>query len=335
MTAVGWAWGEFTLCALAIGLAGPVLTRNSEFIARATGLSRSWVGLVLLATATSLPELFTGISSVTVADAPNIAVGDVLGSCVFNLAMLVMLDAMSREEPIYRRIEQGHLLTAGFGIILVAFVGSLVLFGRNGNNIRLLHVSGYTPGIVILYFIAVRAAFVYERRVRVAAPEQVEAVVALRPAIRRYLAAACVVAAAGAWLPFAGVTLAEGMGWHKTFVGTLFVAGATSLPEFVVGVTALRLGAVDLAIGNLLGSNLFDMLILAVDDVAYVKGPLFNQISVAHAVSAFAAIAMYGIFIVAVLYRSERRLKGTIGWASIGLITVYLLASVLNYLSEH
>lgn len=85
-------------------------------IARLTGLSRSWIGLVLLATATSLPELFTGVSAVTVANAPNIAVGDALGSCIFNLAMLVVLDVMSRDEPMYRRIDQGHIMTAGSGL---------------------------------------------------------------------------------------------------------------------------------------------------------------------------------------------------------------------------
>lgn len=69
-------WLKFALCLAAIGLAGPALIRNGEIISRLTGLSRSWIGLVLIATATSLPELYTGLSSVAVADAPNIAVGD-------------------------------------------------------------------------------------------------------------------------------------------------------------------------------------------------------------------------------------------------------------------
>src|SRR5512139_2765549 len=117
MTAVILPWLKFALCAALIGIAGPVLTRYADIIARLTGLSRTWIGLLLLAIATSLPELFTGISSVAVADAPNIAVGDALGSCVFNLAMLVLLDASSPDEPVYRRIDQGHVLAAGFGVI--------------------------------------------------------------------------------------------------------------------------------------------------------------------------------------------------------------------------
>jgi cation:H+ antiporter len=336
MTATILPWLKFAACAALIGLAGPVLTYYGDVIARLTGLSRSWIGLVLLATATSLPELFTGISAVTVAAAPNIAVGDALGSCVFNLVMLVVLDALSREEPVYRRIDQGHILTAGFGVILIGFAGALLLLGREDLNLRFGHVSVYTPFIIVLYFVAMRAAFVYQRRTQpvpqIIAPDQK---ITLRMALGRYAAAAFVVVVAGTWLPFVGLELADAMGWRTTFVGTLFVAGATSLPELVVTVSALRLGAVDMAIANLLGSNLFDVLILAIDDLAYIRGPLLASVSPTHAVSAFAAVIMSGIFIVAVLYRPETRFRGTIGWVSLSLLVVYLLSSYAIYLHGH
>lgn len=73
MTATILPWLKFAVCAALIGAAGPVLTHYGDVIARLTGLSRTWIGLVLLATATSLPELFTGISAVTVAAIPAIA----------------------------------------------------------------------------------------------------------------------------------------------------------------------------------------------------------------------------------------------------------------------
>jgi cation:H+ antiporter len=176
---------------LFIGLAGPVLTRYADVIARLTGLSRSWIGLVMLASATSLPELFTGLSAVIAAAAPNIAVGDALGSCVFNLAMLVLLDELSRREPMYRRIDQGHLLTAGFGIILIGSAGAFLLLSQSVLNFQLFHISGYTPFIIVLYFIAMRSAFVYERRTQ-PPPEPIaaESDIMLRTAFVRYSAAA-------------------------------------------------------------------------------------------------------------------------------------------------
>jgi len=329
-------WLELALCAALIAMAGPVLTHYGDIIARLTGLSRSWIGLVLLATATSLPEMFTGLSAVTVAGAPNIAIGDALGSCIFNLVMLVLLDEMSREEPIYRRLEQGHILTAGFGVILIGAVGAMLLLSRDGLSIRFFHISIYTPLIIVLYLVAIRAAFVYERRTP--RPPQIitaEPDMTLARALLRYGAAAAVVVAAGSWLPFIGREIADTMGWKTSFVGTLLIAAATSLPELVVTVSALRLNAVDMAIGNLLGSNLFDMLIVAIDDIAYGKGPLLAAVSPAHAVSAFGAVVMSGIFIVALLFKPETRLRGTIGWVSLALLMVYLFVSYAIYLHGH
>ncbi len=336
MTTAFLPWLKFAVCVGLIGFAGPALTRNGDIIARLTGLSRSWIGLVLVATATSLPELLTGLSAVTAADTPNIAVGDVLGSCVFNLVMLVLLDEMSRDEPMYRRIDQGHILTAGFGVILIGAAGAFLLLSQKALSFQFLHVSGYTPFIIVIYLVAMRAAFVYERRSR-PPPElcQAESSVTLRAAALRYSAAASVVVAAGTWLPFVGSEIAHVMGWKTTFVGTLLIAGATSVPELMVTVSALRLGAVDMAIGNLLGSNLFDILILAIDDIAYVKGPLLRSVSPAHAITAFAAAIMSGIFIVAMLYKPETRLGGTIGWVSLSLLVVNLFSSYAIYLLGH
>ncbi|MFN3659272.1 MAG: sodium:calcium antiporter [Pseudolabrys sp.] len=328
-------WLKFAFCVSVIGVAGPALSYFGDIIAQRTGVSRSWVGLVLLASATSLPELFTSVSALTVADAPNIAVGDLLGACIFNLVSLVVLDALSREEPMYRRIDQGHILTAGFGIILIGFTGALILLSRDGFGPHLFHVSLYTPIIIILYFVATRAAYVYEKRGHREAPAAVSAGVSLKAALVRYLLAAAAVGAAGSWLPFIGVEIARVMGWHTTFVGTLFIGVATTLPELAVTISALRLGAVDLAIGNLLGSNLFDILILAVGDLIYVKGPLFAAVSPAHAISAFAAVIMSGIFIVAMLYRPETRIRGTIGWVSLSLLLVYLFSAYAIYLHGH
>ncbi len=336
MTATLLPWLKFALCILLIGLAGPVLTQYGEIISRLTGLSRSWIGLVLLATATSLPELITGISAVTAVDAPNIAVGDALGSCLFNLVMLVLLDELSRDGPMYHRIDQGHILTAGFGVVLIGAAGAFVLLSQSALSFRLLHISGYTPFIIVIYLIAMRAAFVYERRTR--APPQITktgAGISLTTALLRYAGAAAVVIAAGTWLPFVGQELATVMGWKTTFVGTLFIAAATSVPELVVTVSALRLNAVDMAIGNLLGSNLFDILILGFDDIAYTKGPLLSAVSPVNAITAFAAVIMSGIFIVAVLYKPETRVRGTIGSVSLALLIVYLLSSYAIYLHGH
>lgn len=227
--------------------------------------------------------------------------------------MLVLLDELSRSEPVYRRIDQGHILTAGFGVIMIGTVGAVILLNHTGLDLRLGHVSIYTPFLLFLYLIAMRSAFDYQRRAMAASQlEDTLPDLSLRQAITRYLGAAAIVIAAGIWLPFVGIEIAEAMGWRKTFVGTLLIAGTTSAPELAGTISALRMGAVDMAISNLLGSNLFDVLVLAIDDIAYTKGPLLSSVSDSHAITAFAAVIMSGIFIVALLFRPQSRIHGTV-----------------------
>ncbi|MCK7502373.1 MAG: hypothetical protein MZW92_80295 [Comamonadaceae bacterium] len=133
-------------------------------------------------------------------------------------------------------------------------------------------------------------------------------------------------------MPFIGADLAQVMGWHKTFVGTLFVAFATSVPELVVTLSALRLGALDMAIGNLFGSNLFDVLILAADDLLFLRGPILSHVSQLHVASALSAMMMSGVAIVGLLYRPATRLFRTVGWTSLFLLTLYLLNSYVLFL---
>jgi len=327
-------WLQFVLCVALIGVAGVRLSRYGDIIAEKTRTGGTWIGMVLLATVTSLPELVTGVSAVTVADVPNIAVGDVLGSCVFNLAILIVLDFLHRDESVYTRASQGHILSAAFGILLIGMVGFSLLLEQQGRMGRVAHVGFYSPAIVLLYLLAMRTVFRYQKHEMASFFEQRAdryPGVTLRQAVRGYAIAALVVLAAGSGLPFVGGRMAEAMGWHESFVGTLFVAFATSVPELAVTLAALRIGALDMAIGNVLGSNLFDILIIAVDDVFFVRGSILAHVASAHFASVISAMMMTGIVIVGLLYRPRRRLFRTVGWASLFLLAIYLVNAWVLY----
>lgn len=328
-------WLEFSLCLAVIGYAGSKLSRYGDIIADKTGLGGAWIGLILMATVTSLPELVTGVSAVSLADAPNIAVGDVLGSCVFNLALIMVLDYLQREESVYSHASQGHILSAGFGVILLGIVGFNILLNAHASLPALGHVGLYSFVILIVYLIAMRTVFRYEKRQRAAyVEERIERhpEISLREAGVRYALMALVVVVAAIWLPFIGQDLAQVMGWHSTFVGTLFIAFATSVPEIVVTIAAVRIGALDMAISNLMGSNLFNILILVIDDVFYTKGPLLADVSLLHTVSVMSAIMMTGLAIVGLFYRPKERLFKSVGWISLFLLMIYLLNSFFLYL---
>ncbi len=331
-------WFQFAVCVFVITFAGVRLSRYGDAIADKSGLGRTWVGFVLLATVTSLPELVTGVSSVMFANAPNIAVGDVLGSCVFNLLIIVILDSMHRPLSVYSKASQGHILSAAFGVMLIGITGFNILLSAQGKNLYFYHIGIYSPVIMVFYFIAMRTVFRYEktRIAKFAALEEDQYPgISLQQAILRYVAAAFLVVLAGSFLPFIGKTLAQQMGWYESFVGTLFIAFATSLPEVVVTVSALRLGAVDMAIGNLFGSNIFNIFILVIDDVLYLKGPLLENVSSSHAVSALSAMIMTGVAIVGLFYRTQTRVLNTVGWVSIFLFCAYILNTFILFMYGH
>lgn len=321
-------WLQLLICLAIIGYAGYFLSRNGDIIAEKTGLSASLIGLMLLASVTSLPELVTGISAVTAADAPDIAVGDVLGSAVFNLVILVILDALYRRETIYSRAAHGHILSAALGALLIAFAGSSLLLDRSGMSPALGHVGLYSPFIVLIYFVAVRVVYQYERRTLAeytAASAERYPEATLRRAVTGFTLAAAAVVAAGSWLPFIAKDIADLMGWEQSFVGTLLVAAVTSAPEIAVTLSALRIGAIDMAIANLLGSNLFNIIILAVDDLFYAKGPMLAHVNSSHAFTAFTAVTMNALVIVGLVFRPQGRAVLGLTWVSLGLFLLYVL----------
>lgn len=327
-------WLQFGVCALLIAVAGTKLSHYGDVIADKTGLSGNWIGMILLASVTSLPELVTGISSVALADAPDIAVGNVLGSCMVNLSMLAVIDLLYRRESFYRHASRTHVLSAGFGVVLIGFAGISILLGTMTQAAVIGHVGFQSLVILLLYAVAIQAVLAHERaQIQEFAEDMADRYpdLGLREAVIGYALAALVVVSAGIWLPFIGKQLAEVMGWHGSFVGTLFIAVATTLPELAVTVSALRIGALDMAIANLLGSNLFNIAILAIDDLFYLKGPLFSHVAPIHVLSALSATVMTGLATVGLIYRPGMRLLRSVGWISIGLLATYFLNSYVLF----
>lgn len=288
------------------------------------------MGLALLATVTSLPELASGVTAVAVLQAPNLAVGNALGACVFNLAFLAAIEVLRRHRPLYQDASPSHLLSAAFGVVMLGFVAMSALLAERAP--ALLHVGFYSPVLLALYLIALRSVFAHERN-HVAPDGGVEAEerVDLKREWLRFGLAAIVVLAAGIWLPNLAEALAEAMGWSRSFVGTLFMAVITTLPEMAVTLSAVRLGALDMAIGNLLGSNLFNVTILAVNDLFYVKAPLMSDVSSVHAATALSAVLMTGLIMIGLLVRTQKRVLRTVSWTGVGLVVAYLLNVALVF----
>jgi cation:H+ antiporter len=316
--------------------AGVRLSRYGDEIAERTRLGGAIIGIVLLATITSLPELAVGITSTAGVGNPDLAAGGLLGSNTFNLALIVLLDILHRGGPLLARVHSGHLLSAGMGVLLIGLVNSLILFYQQGGVISLFGIGLESLAIAATYLVSIRLIYRYDRRAQ--PPDGVAAgaanregkkpeTTALKALYLKTGAAALAIIAAGIWLSIQGDALAKATGWGASFVGSLFLAAATSLPEAVVSITALRIGAVDMAVGNLLGSNLFNMLILAVCDAVYRRGPLLAHVSTASAMAGLTSVLMTGIVITALVYRHGRKTALRVSVEALALAIAYLFGS--------
>lgn len=321
-------WLKLIFCILVIFLSGRKVAKYGDIIAEKTGLGGIWIGLVLIAMLTSLPELFNGISAVRLVDAPDLTVGDLLGANMFNMFNLALLDLCHGNGSLLAVVGRNHRLTGVFSLLLVLLVGIFILASR-GYTFAIGWIGWYTPLILILYLVFVRILFLAERR-QPSFPEAelIYGDVAKGKAYLYFAISALFIIGAGIWLAFVGDEIARVHGWGQSFVGTLFLALTTTLPEITVSFAAMRLGANDLAVANMIGSNLFNMTIIAVDDLLYSSGPILASVSEAHLATVLTVILMTLMFIAALSLKPARLFR--LSWWSLATILLFIIGIYLS-----
>lgn len=319
----------FLALAALIFFSGKRLSFYGDIIAGYSGLSKAWFGLIMMASVTSLPELTVGISSVTTVGSADLAMGDVIGSCIFNLFILSLLDAFLPTQPLFAKASGSHILAAALSIILLALVGMGMFLPYNIILIEWIGLSSLL--FIIVYFLSIRIIFQNEQKMRLkeVVGTQLPAIT-LKKAVLYYLLNALIVVGSAYLLPGIAEEIATKTGLGASFVGTLFLAASTSLPEAAVSYSAIRIGAIDLAVGNLIGSNIFNILILAIDDIFYTKGPLLKDVSDENIISVFSVIIMTAICIGGLVFRSEKK-RFFMGWDTLLISMVYLINLLLLY----
>lgn len=307
----GWIL-VFVGAAVVVGIGGTILARTGDAIAEETGLGGLTVGLLLLSLATSLPEVATSVSAAATG-APDLAIGNYLGSNMANMAVLAIVDLLSRRR-VFPLVELAQARVATGAVILTAIVGLAILL-QDGRTIGPI---GYDTVIVTVTFLAI---LTWIRR----APAEIRGLPAgtvaaatipvtgardrrrLVRALGGFGIGALVTLGAAPVLAIAAEAIAAGTGITQTFVGAAFLALATSAPELVASVAAVRIGAADLAVGNLFGSNLFNMGIIITADIAYPGGAILASVSPSEEIVAFGALIMTGLGLAAVLHGTETR----------------------------
>ena len=329
-------WLKFVLCLAIILFSGTKLARYGDIIAEKTGLGGIWIGLVLIAAITSIPELVTGVSSVALVGLPDLALGTLLGSCLLNLVIIAVMDILYRPAPILSKVSSRHMASAGMGILLIAIAGGSILAGETLSGLALGWVGIPSILLVIVYLVGVRRMFRFECRqhtqqLEAASPQYTE--IPIRTVYMKFILAAAVVIGGGIWLSFVGNEIAQVTGWGTSFVGSLFLAISTSMPELVVTIAALRLGAIDMAVANILGSNMFNIAIIFPVDLFYSQGSILSLVSDAHLITAMVAIVMSLVVITGLRFRQRRKIFIINSWYAIVLIGLYICGAYALFTS--
>lgn len=304
----------FAVAALVIIFAGAALTRFADVIADLTKMGRLLVGSILLAGATSLPELTVDLNAVRFG-MPDLAVGDLVGSSLFNLLILAMFDLTHRSRgQMLSRTAAAHALSGAASIALTAAAAVFILVSHRWPEFEVGGIGGGCFFILITYALAVRLVF-YDQRM---SAQQVESHckevfvpagrLTLPMAIVGFVISAIVIVVTGPFMAEAAGTLAELTKFGNTFVGSTLVAFCTSLPELVATITAVRMGAFDLAIGNIYGSNAFNIVLLLPLDIA-CPGSLLAVVSPTHAVTCLCTVLITSIAVMGQLYQVEQRIR--------------------------
>jgi len=285
---------------------------------------------VLLATITSVPELVTGVSAAALVELPDLALGTLFGSCMFNLTILALLDILHRRTPVLSEVKLRHIASAGTGILFIAIVGGSIFAGERLSGLALGWMGVPSIIILILYLVAIWRMFRFERNhspppLSNAAPQYEKD--SMKALYFRFALAATAVIGAGIWVSFIGDEIANTYEWSASFVGSLFLAITTSMPELAVTIAALRLGAIDMAVADILGSNMFNMAIIFPVDLSYNQGPILSSVSTVHLSTAGVVMMMSLLAIIGIRFRQKRKTFIVISWYTPALIGLYIIGA--------
>jgi cation:H+ antiporter len=325
----------FVLSAAVVMLAGTRLSRHGETIAERTGLGGAWTGAILLAAATSLPELSTHVHAVQ-GGYVTMAVSGLFGASMSNMLILAFADLLVLQQRMLARIAINQTLLGSLAIALTAIAAAGVL---TGDALMLgpigwapiLIAMGYLSGMRLLYISRPQPAFETMGHVedQNAHAYHISAD-SLQRALIVFVLWAGVVFVAANTLADSAAAVADDFGLSRGFVGVTLIALTTTLPEVSVAVASVRRGAYDLAVGNLLGANCMHMVLLLVLDIVHGSGSVLAMVDPATLLAAMFAILLMALTLIEVLARSERRVW-LIEPDALLRIGMYLLGVVLVF----
>ncbi len=320
-------WGEFFFLLILVYIFGSSVAKSSDIIAEKKGWSRAFMGVVFISMVTSFPELFTGISAASIVKSPEISLGQIVGSCVFNLTIIAIIQILFKKNKLFVKNSKSDCYPMLFSFFLM-FLFSFAL-------IISLRVRVFNVGISSIIIFTVYIVFlnkIFKNRKSDNNGDTRYENKSLSKAVFNFSISSIVIIAVGFFLPVVGKELAMKMGWSDSFVGVIFLAFVTSFPELIVSLASARIGAFEMLLGNIAGSNMFNVAIIFVIDIFYFKGDIISDISDKKIVF----IGIIASVMNLLLFFMQKRGKSVktfflIPLNAIIILTLYLLSLVIIY----
>lgn len=255
-------------------------SRYIDMIDRSTRLSGAFLGGVLLSAITSLPELFTSISATVLIDNPSLCIGNILGSNLFNFGMLAVAILFFIKGFSAAHLSKSHHYVMLFLMMMYLAVvlnwqmmgDDNIIFGSNDNH--WLYVSITSIVVVVLYALSVR--YLASDNGECSNGDCEEVTLPLRTIVVRFVLASVGIIVASIILTYITDDIATKLNLGSGLAGALFLGVATSLPEVTSTISLFRMRNFDIAFGNIIGSNVFNYLVLAIADVLYSGGSVYH-----------------------------------------------------------
>ena len=320
----------FGIAALIIILAGSRLAKLADELADRTGMGEALFGVLLLAGVTSLPD-FAATLSAAMDSRPDLAMSNVMGSMAVNLVFLGIADIVYRKANLeHAAASPVNLMLAGLLIVLL----TLPLLAIVTPSVSFWGVHPVTPVIVVAYLFGLHLVHQtqsrpmwFPRSTRQTVPDKPEKQHhgSLAATWLGFIALALVTCIAGWMVMESAKGIADHTGLSDTLVGGLFTALATSTPELVTTIAAIRYGALTLAVSNIFGTNCFNILVVAAADAGYPHNSIYHDMSPVQMTWGLVSILMTAILLLGMVRRETYGI-GRIGFESALILSVYVIA---------
>ncbi len=251
------------------------VSKYIDLIDQKSDLSGAFLGGVLLSAVTSLPELFTSISATLLLEKPNLCMGNILGSNIFNLVVLAVMFIVCVRSSHDAPLAKGHKMVLAYCIATYAAI-ALNMFWPEVFDFHILTLSVTSIAIVIFYALGVRYLSGESSTENSTSAETEESALTIRGIIIRFVLCCVGLVGLSIWLTYLSDDIATSLGMGAGLAGALFLGVATSLPELSSTITLFRLRNYNIAVGNIVGSCLFNMIILTIADLLWLKGSIYT-----------------------------------------------------------